>query len=77
MNLLVVAGLNNIIKGETTTEVMHHLQNLSSAVKSQSLKYHATVKSTVRVATLLLAPQLCWLEGDGKPPHEFYINRLV
>ena len=77
MNLLVVAGLNNIIKGETTTEVMHHLQNLNSAVKSQSLKYHATVKSTVRVATLLLAPQLCWLEGDGKPPHEFYINRLV
>ena len=76
MNLLVVAGLNNIIKGETMSEVMEHLQNLNSAVKQQSLKYHTTVKSTVRVATLLLAPQLCWLEGDGEPPHEFYINRL-
>ena len=76
MNLLIVAGLNNILNGDSNSDIMHHLQDFRTAVKKQSLEHHSSVLSTLRVATLLLPPQLCWLNGDGKIPHAYYNNHL-
>ena len=76
IDVLVVAGLNNIIKRDTREEVMRKLDLFKNTVMKQSQNLHPTTPNTFAVATLLYAPQLAWFPDDGDQPSPYYRNRL-
>ena len=76
IDVLLVAGLNNLLKGEKGEELMYKLCSFRDTVMRQSLKYHPDAPNTFAVATLLYAPQLCWFPDDGPVPSASYENRL-
>ena len=75
MNICVVAGLNNLIRGESIDEIMKHLENFYTDVSNQSKMYHPDNPSTFTMATLIYAGKLCWMKNDGNLPYDGYINK--
>ena len=53
---MVVAGLNNLIKGDSKEDVMRKLDLFKNTVIKQSQHLHPTTPNTFAVATLLYAP---------------------
>ena len=76
IDILLVAGLNNLVKGDRVEELFTKFGYFRDLVEWQATKYHPAVKNTFAVATLLYAPQLCWFADDGPPPSPTYRNRL-
>ena len=76
IDVLVVAGLNDIAKGDYKEVVMRKLDLFKNTVMKQSQNRHPTTPNTFAVATLLYAPQLAWFPDDGDLPTPFYRNRL-
>ena len=56
MDILLVAGLNNVLRGENDDRIMARLHSFYSVVKDQSEKYHPEQPSTFSVATFLYPP---------------------
>ena len=76
IDVLLVAGLNNLVKGDGVEELFTKFGYFRDLVEWQANKYHPAIKNTFAVATLLYAPQLCWFVDDGPPPYPTYRNRL-
>ena len=55
-DVLVLAGLNNLIKGDSKEDVMRKLDLFKNTVIKQSQHLHPTTPNTFAVATLLYAP---------------------
>ena len=76
IDVLVVAGLNNLLKGDKVEELFAKFGYFRDLVEWQATKYHPAIKNTFAVTTLLYAPQLCWFPDDGPPPSPTYRNML-
>ena len=76
IDVLVVAGLNNILKGDSMEELMRKVDMFRETVTKQSKHFHPSTPNTFAFATLLYAPQLCWFPDDGPLPTMHYRNRL-
>ena len=76
LDVLVVAGLNNILKGDRMEELLNKFAVFRDTVMWQARKYHQAIPNTFAVATVLYAPQLCWFPDDGPLPSPGYRNRL-
>ena len=76
IDVLVVAGLNNILKGDRMEELMHKFGMFRDIVMRQARKYHPETQNTFAVATVLYAPQLCWFPDTSQHPNPDYKNRL-
>lgn len=75
-DLVIIAGLNNIIRGDTNEKFMERIRSFHRDVIEQARIYHPEKPNTFCVATLLYPSKLCWLEGDGPLPSDGYDNQL-
>ena len=71
MDLLVVAGLNNIKDGQSPESLMRDLDHFVQTVKFQSKTRHPDTPNTCAIATMFYPPQLCWLPDTGPCPSDF------
>ena len=69
MDILLVAGLNNVCRGENTPQIMQRIKKLASMIEIQSQKFHPNRPSTFQVTTLLYPPRL------AKFPHHLHTHR--
>ena len=76
MDVILIAGLNNLIKGYSADEMLREYDHLVQFVHYQAHKHHPELHNTCTIGTLYYAPQLCWLPAKGKCPPGF-INQLV
>ena len=71
MDIIIVAGLNNIIHDQSPESIMRDYDHFVQVVKHQGHKHHPETKNTCAIATLFYPPQLCWLPGRGPCPPDF------
>ena len=76
MDILLVAGLNNVLRGENDDKIMARLHSFYEVVKDQAEKCHPDQPSTFTVATFLYPPQLAWFPDNGPYPYPTYNNKL-
>ena len=69
LDVILVAGLNNLNKGEEENQVMERIREFAIMVTEESMNYHRYGRSSFSVATLPYAPKLAWLDGDGPCPY--------
>jgi len=67
IDVLVVAGLNDILRGATASELLSKYKKMESWVKEQE-KYHIGQECSFAVATLPYPPMMVRLDGDHRPP---------
>ena len=70
IDVLLVAGLNNLIRSECGENLVEKYIHFKTAIKNQN------EHNTCGIAPLLYAPQLCWYPGNGPPPYYHFKNRL-
>ena len=75
MRVLLVAGLNDLIKGGTKESVINEIKRFKVNVKCQNY-YHPGHQNKLIVAPILMAPKLVWYPDNGDTPLG-YNNRLV
>ena len=75
VDVLLVAGLNNVVEGDSMEDIMFKIQLFKETVAKQAW-HHPDKPNTFAVATLLYPPQLCWFPDNGFLPDPHYVNRL-
>ena len=75
MDVLLLAGLNNLVRGDKPDTILRQYDHLVQYVMYQAHKFHPELHNTCTIGTLYYPPQLCWLPSEGKPPPDFR-NRL-
>ena len=75
MDVLLLAGLNNLIRGDKPDTILRQYDHLVQYVMYQAHKFHPELHNTCTIGTLYYPPQLCWLPSEGKPPPDFR-NRI-
>ena len=68
LEIIVVAGINNIGRGHSPDNVMEDVEELRQVVKEHSEKWGHSPPSYVAVCTLPLAPKYCSLHVPHNPP---------
>ena len=74
MRVLLVAGINDMLKGGNMTSITNSILQLKNRIDELNT-FHPNVKNELVVATLLNPPKLTWFTDNGPPPPG-YINRL-
>ena len=67
MRVLLVAGVNDLIRGGSMHSLTTSILNLKQAIDHQN-HHHPTIKNELVVATLLNPPKLTWFPDTGPPP---------
>ena len=65
MRVMLVAGVNNLIKGDTFDEITCAIERFWWNVVSQD-KYHPDLPNTFAVAPILPVPKLVWYPDNGE-----------
>ena len=65
LDVVLVAGYNDIIKGQTKQNIMNSFLKFTDLVKSAGSSLYQE-SNTVVVSDLMYAPQLSWFPDDGK-----------
>ena len=76
MRIVLVAGLNDLIKGGNEATVKDQIERFKTNIDSQNRYHHNTRRNEFCVATLLNPPKLAWFPDNGPPPPH-HTNRLV
>ena len=76
MDIVIIAGLNNINKGEGEEQIMARIRDFTEVVREQSSLFHPSDPSTIVFATFIYAPQQCWFRANGPHPYNGYDNKL-
>lgn len=71
MDVMLIAGLNNLVKGWKPDEMLREYDYLVQSVMYQAHKYHPELHNTCAIGTLYYPPQLCWFPGQGNCPTDF------
>ena len=71
MDVMLIAGLNDVIKGKTGPAIASAFKHFVDLVIWQGNQYHPDQPNTCAVGTLIYPPQICWLEDDGAVPPTF------
>lgn len=74
MRVLLVAGINDLMKGGSMSSLTNSILKLKNAIDDQN-SHHPNVKNELVVATLLNPPKLTWFADTGPPPPG-HVNRL-
>ena len=74
MRILLVAGLNDLIRGGSRHSVMQDIERFKQTVDWQN-RHHPRALNQFAVAPLLLAPKLVWFRDNGAMPEEHLGNR--
>ena len=74
MRILLVAGLNDLVKGGSRDSVMSAITEFRSAVDHQN-RYHPGAQNQFAVSPLLCPPKLVWYEDNGPIPQDHLGNR--
>ena len=82
LEVIVIAGLNNIGEGQAATEMMEEIADLRLAVKAHSVMNKHSPPSLLSVSTLLYAPKYCSLDvpqncTEWIPPAGFENKREI
>ena len=80
LELILVAGLNNVGDGQSVPDIMEEIEELKQAVVAHSTLYNHSIASVVSVSTVLYAPKFCSLDvpdsfPEWKPPPGFKNRR--
>ena len=75
MRVLLVAGLNDLIKGGNQESVQREIERFKINVDHQN-RYHPDKENSFSVATILNPPKLVWFPDNGPAPPGHH-NRLV
>ena len=70
MDVLLVGGLVNVIRGTPGPTIVSAFQHFINLVNWQG-ESHPDEPNTCAVGTLVYPPSLCWLEDDGPAPPTF------
>ena len=65
MRVMLVAGVNNLIKGDSFDEITSAIERFWWNVVSQD-KYHPDLPNTFAVAPILPVPKLVWYPDNGE-----------
>ena len=68
LEVIVVAGINNIGEGQKAEEIIKEMQHLKEKVMEHSVKWKHNPPSYVSFCTLHLAPKFCSLYVPPNPP---------
>ena len=68
LELIVLAGINNIGEGQAAEEIIREMQYLKEKVAEHSRKWEHDPPSYVSFCTLHLAPKFCSLHVPPNPP---------
>jgi hypothetical protein len=68
VEVIVVAGINNIGAGEKAEQIVKEMEELKSVVNEHSSKWNHTPSSYVVFCTVILAPKFCSLYVPPSPP---------
>ena len=74
MRVLLVAGINDLMKGGSMSSITNSILLLKNAIDDQN-SYHPSVKNELVVATLLNPPKLTWFPDTGPPPPG-HVNKM-
>ena len=75
MDVFILAGLNNLAKGDKVDSMLRDYDHLVQIVQYQGKKYHPQAPNTCVIGTLYYPPQICWFPDQGKCPDGF--NNLL
>ena len=79
LEIILMAGVENIADGQTADEVMEEITDLKQAVQAHSTTCGFVPESVLSVCTVQLSPKLCSLDGaDSAPdwkPRQGFINK--
>ena len=70
MDVLVVGGLDNVIRGQSGPAIVAALEHLVDLVVWQG-RSHPREPNTCAIATLPYPPSLCWLKENDEIPADF------
>ena len=68
MEVLVVAGINNIGAGEKAEQILEEMKELKEVVRNHSTKWNHNPPSYAVFCTVILAPKFCSLYVPPSPP---------
>ena len=71
MDIMLIGGINNIIRGATGPSIVDAFRHFINLVEYQGEKYHPEEPNTCVIGTLYYPPKLCWFEDDGSAPPSF------
>ena len=74
MRILLVAGLNNLIKGGDFESLTTQYKRFGDNASYQSSRFHPGKNNSFAIAPLLPAPKLVWFPDNG-PTTPGYVNR--
>ena len=70
LEIMVIAGINNIAAGETAEQIIHEMAKLKYVVDEYSKKWSHSPPSYVAFCTVLLPPKFCSLNVPPIQPNE-------
>ena len=74
MGFLLIAGINDLLKGGTLTSLTNSILRLKNTIDDQNA-LHPDTENKLVVATVLNPPKLTWFSDNGPPPPG-HVNRL-
>ena len=82
MELILIAGLNNIGESQSAEEITDELRELKETIEAHSEVNGHSQPSLLSISTLMYAPKFCSLDvpdsvSDWKPPANFKNKREV
>ena len=72
MDVLIVAGLNNITHGQAPDSIMRDFDHFVRTVQYQAALYHPETPNMCAIGTMFYPPQLCWFPDSGPCPGDFH-----
>ena len=72
MRVLLVGGLNDLLKGGNYNSVKEDIEKFARHLKDQD-SHHPGLTNEFSVATLLNPPKMVWCPDDGPPPLSLHI----
>ena len=75
MDVVVVAGYNDLLMNHSRTFIMEGLRHLSELVLNLGKNVQPDIVNTYAVASLMYPPCLSWFPDNGVMPHGFRDNR--
>ena len=72
LDVTVVAGYNDLVKGHTRDFILEKLYNLADLVLDAE---SGLDKNTIAIATLMYPLQLAWFSHNGRIPYPEYVNQ--
>ena len=68
MDVVLVAGYNDLLKGHSKRFILHGMKEFASIVLELGKHLHPESNNTVTIAGLMYPPRLAWFPDDGREP---------